>query len=261
MKKTISIILSLAFVLLAAGYASNADAQTATGTLIVIKQVVNAPGGSTLPGSFLLNVNGTGVSAPIIAGNTAGTAVTLQPGAYSVTEPATTGFTSSFSTGCSGTITAGQTITCTVTNTAIGSSTLGTIIVTKHVINDNGGVGVAGNSTISVFAAGGGATPTAFAGSETGTVVTINPGAYAITETSFPAGYVMSASTGCTGTIAAGDVRTCVITNNDVLPGMPTTGFDPEKDSPNTLFYLLFGIIILGATAFALDEKSEKKSL
>ena len=60
--------------------------------------------------------------------------VAVDPGAYSVSEPAV-GYAASFSADCTGTIAIGETKTCTVTNDDIAPK----LIVIKHVINDDGG--------------------------------------------------------------------------------------------------------------------------
>jgi hypothetical protein len=88
------------------------------------------------------------------------------------------------------------------------------LAVIKHVIDNNGGTKVAADFTLTingVTATGG----NSFAGSESGVEKTITTfGAYSVTEVPVP-GYVVSASAGCTGTIAAGEQRICIITNND----------------------------------------------
>src|SRR4029079_5450390 len=61
--------------------------------------------------------------------------------------------------------------------------------------------------------------PTPFAGSDSpGTTLSLKTGGYSVTESSL-AGYTQtSASADCTGTLAAGDNKTCTITNTDVAP-------------------------------------------
>jgi len=65
--------------------------------------------------------------------------VTLNAGAYNVTESGPAGYNASFSADCSGNIANGESKTCTVTN----NDQPGKLIVIKHVINDNGGTAVA----------------------------------------------------------------------------------------------------------------------
>jgi Prealbumin-like fold domain len=91
------------------------------------------------------------------------------------------------------------------------------IIVTKHVVNDDGGSAVAPDFTMTiggVVAQGG----NSFPGSESGTdkVVTVvaTGSSYSVSETG-PAGYNSSFSSGCSGTISAGQTVNCTVTNDD----------------------------------------------
>jgi Prealbumin-like fold domain len=89
-----------------------------TATLTVIK-IVSGNATNTTPSNFTMHVTGNNPTPANFAGsNGTGTDVTLGPGTFSVTE---TGPTSSFNTtttgDCSGTITAGQHLSCTITNT------------------------------------------------------------------------------------------------------------------------------------------------
>jgi len=97
-----------------------------TGTLQVIKHVVNDSGGSASAANFTLSVSGTSPSSASFPGaESPGTTVTLGPGSYSVTETGPSGYTASFSADCSGTIAAGQTKTCTITNDDIAAPPVG----------------------------------------------------------------------------------------------------------------------------------------
>src|SRR5207248_528902 len=58
------------------------------------------------------------------------------------------------------------------------------------------------------------ASPASFAGSETGTDVSVTPGSYSVDEAGH-VGYDETRSAGCTGTIALGETKNCTITNND----------------------------------------------
>jgi hypothetical protein len=87
------------------------------------------------------------------------------------------------------------------------------LIVTKHVVNDNGGSAVASDFTMTIggVVADGG---NSFAGSESGTDKVVTTGSYSVSETG-PGGYNSSFSSGCSGTIAAGQTVTCTVTNDD----------------------------------------------
>jgi streptogramin lyase len=86
-------------------------------TLTVLKHVVNDSGGTAVASDFTLTVTNAGADPSSFPGaESPGTQVTLQPGAYSVAEDGPDGYSASYSEGCSGTITPGQSKTCTITN-------------------------------------------------------------------------------------------------------------------------------------------------
>jgi hypothetical protein len=87
-----------------------------TATLTVIK-VVNGTTTATAA-NFTIQVIGNNPTPANFLGSATGTDVTLGPGTFNVTETALPGFTTTFSSDCSGNITAGQHLTCTITNTA-----------------------------------------------------------------------------------------------------------------------------------------------
>src|SRR5206468_1205838 len=141
-----------------------------------------------------------------------GTSLSLTTRRSSDLETAAAGYTASYSAECTGTIALGQTKTCTVTNDDIQPK----LIVIKHVINDNGGTKTAADFTMAVT--GGSPSPASFAGAETpGTSITLNAGSYSVSE-SGPSGYASNFSADCTGSIAAGQTKTCTITNDDQAP-------------------------------------------
>ena len=86
---------------------------------------------------FSMTVTGTNVqpAATFAGAESPGTTVTLIAGTYSVDEAADAGYTKTLGANCSGTIANGETKTCTITN----DDKPATLIVIKHVINDNGG--------------------------------------------------------------------------------------------------------------------------
>ena len=124
---------------------------TAPPTLHVIKHVVNDSGGTASAANFTMSVTGTSPNPASFAGaESPGTTVTLGAGSYNVTETGPSGYAASFSADCTGTIAAGQTKTCTVTNDDVAAPTTGTLHVIKHVVNDSGGTASAANFTMSV---------------------------------------------------------------------------------------------------------------
>jgi uncharacterized repeat protein (TIGR01451 family) len=88
--------------------------------LTVIKHVVNDNGGTKHASDFTLTVSGTSPSRASFPGSEAGTIVTLKPGPYAVNEAAASGYTTTKSETCSGSlIHYGDSATCTVTNNDI----------------------------------------------------------------------------------------------------------------------------------------------
>src|SRR5206468_2877354 len=191
---------------------TNDDIPVPTATLTVIKHVVNNDGGSRSAPDFTITVTGTAATPASFAGSERGTTVTLNAGPYSVDEVVVVGYARSLGANCTGVIALAENKTCTVTNDDIPPAPQLTVI--KHVVNDNGGTAEAGNWSMTVT---NNATPmTAFAGSELpGTILTLAPGTYSVTETGGPTGYSATSSTGCSGTIAAGEQKICTFTNED----------------------------------------------
>src|SRR5205085_12581913 len=131
------------------GYGYSYQYQYNESHLIVIKHVVNDDGGGASASQFTMTINGvTATGGNSFPGSEAGTDRKVTTGSYSVTETGPSGYDASFSSGCSGTIAAGQTKTCTVTN----DDKPGTLIVNKHVIDDNGGQTHADHFTMKVKA-------------------------------------------------------------------------------------------------------------
>lgn len=200
------------------------------GTLIVRKVVV---GSETPASAFTLHVEGNNPSTTTFQGESGyGTYVILEAGSYDVTEDAAPGYTTTYSEDCEGVmeqpevslslISVGTLSTryCTVTNTLIeGNETQGTLIIKKHVVNDNKGQADANDFLMVVTATN--PSTGSFPGNEDGVVITVDPGTYSVDEDSSGA-YAKSLGANCSGTIAAGEVKECVITNDD--PGSPSTG-------------------------------------
>ena len=186
-------------------------------TLTVVKHVVNDDGGSKGAADFTLEVSGPSPSPSSFPGSETGTTVQLEAGPYAVTEVPADGYAATYSAGCAGTAEPGATPTCTITNDdePPPPPAKAVLTVVKRVVNDDGGTKAAEDFTLLVE--GVNAAPAAFPGSETGTQVELDAGAYGVTE-ALADGYAVSYSDGCSGTIAAGARATCVVTNDDVAP-------------------------------------------
>ncbi|HZC03490.1 MAG TPA: hypothetical protein VE844_19705, partial [Gammaproteobacteria bacterium] len=141
-----------------------------------------------------------------------GTTVTLDAGSYSVDEVELSGYTKSLGTDCSGSIAAGETKTCTITND--DQPQQAQLTVTKNVVNDNGGSAAVGDFPLFV---------------DSGSVIsgaqnTFTTGPHTVSETNQP-GYTATIGGDCAAdgsiTLNPGDVKTCTITNNDNPPEEP----------------------------------------
>ena len=178
--------------------------------LRIIKHVINDNGGSATASDWTMNVTATNPSSASFAGSESGSDVTVDPGTYSISEsggPA--GYTASSTPDCAGSIAAGESETCTITNDDQPAS----ITVTKVVTNT-----YRGESAVSDFGLFVGLTPVT-----SGISQLFEAGHYAISEQGpTTGGYHAVFSGDCSGTgitLALGDVKNCTITNNDKRPG------------------------------------------
>ncbi len=185
------------------------------GELTVIKTVNNVYGGTAVAGNWTMNISGTNVSSTGFPGQgTPGVTVTMEGGAYNVSESGgPPGYVATYSSECSGAMAGGDSKTCTITNNDIQPS----LTVIKTVVNDHGGAALPSNWTMNV--AGTNVSNVSFPGAGApGVNVTLNAGAYNVTESDGPSGYAASFSADCSGTIAIGEDLTCTITNDDIAP-------------------------------------------
>src|SRR5919112_312924 len=208
--------------LLSSSSASTSDSSNETsndksqvGTLVVTKQVINDGGGTKSPSDFIITINGNNPTPSSFRGSSSGTTVELSKGKYEVTESGSiANYNSTLSNECSGTINVGETKKCTIINTYSASPpppiATGKIIVIKRVINDGGGTKSPSDFIITIN--GNNPTPSSFAGSSSGTTITLKPGSYSVTETG-PPGYTADYSDGCNGNVKAGSINKCTITN------------------------------------------------
>ena len=185
-------------------------------TLTVIKKVVNDDGGVAIASDWTMDIYGQNVSSPSFSGSEAGVTVTLDAGSYSVSEKeGPPGYAMSFSPDCFGALSAGDALTCTVTNNDIAGNAP-TLTMTTIVTTDNGGDAVVGDWIVGIT--GSGVSSSGFASSATGVTITLNPGAYSVTLGSGPFGYSITLSPECSGTIGLGDHLNCIITTDDIGP-------------------------------------------
>ncbi len=189
--------------------------------LTVHKLVVNDDGGAAVASDFSFSVNGGQVQPFETDGFND---LTIEPGTYTITEPAVAGYTTSYSNCSHLVVPAGGSATCTITNDdepgGGGHHDDGRLTVIKHVVNDDGGTAVAGDWQMNVA----GPTPLTFPGAENpGTTTTVTAGEYTVTESGGPSGYTLTYSGDCD---ANGNVTVpvfldavCTLTNDDDEPG------------------------------------------
>lgn len=188
--------------------------------IFVIKHVINNNGGTKSAGDFTINATGNNPSPSTFQGSEAGTLVQIGTGSYSVDEVADPGYTKTLSAGCSGTVNAGETKICTITNDDVPQPTLK---LTKSVTNNNGGTKTPADWTLTATGSGG--------FSDTGdstTFHTVNAGtSYALSESTVP-GYGQVGNWSCNGgnqngnniTLSSGQNVTCSVTNDDIAPSL-----------------------------------------
>jgi|GEM_PF-3173162 hypothetical protein len=179
------------------------------GHITVIEYVNNTYGGTAAANNFTVYVSANSPSLLSFVGNTISTTVTVSPGNYAVTESALSGYVQKSATNCTGFVSGGQNITCTITNHDLPAH----LKVVKMVNNTFGGTLVANSFTLHV--SGNSPSNSVFQGSSTGTTVSISAGSYAVTESAVP-GYAQTSAVNCAGNITVGQNITCTITNHDL---------------------------------------------
>jgi len=204
--------------------------EATTGTLTVIKRVINDNGGTAVASDFTLNLTQGDASPVGFAGNASGTTFEVQAGTYSVGEQENAlGYAASYSETCSGTMAAGESRVCTITNDDPDNgggdpppftATTGTVTIVKQVINDDGGTKQAADFTLMLSASG--TEPISFSGNASGTTYVVQAGYYIVSETGLT-DYQISYSENCSGTLVAGQSRTCTVTNDDKGQTEPPT--------------------------------------
>ncbi|MDQ3076789.1 MAG: hypothetical protein M3Q63_01915 [bacterium] len=193
-----------------------------TGTLKIVKTVINDNGGTKNVSDFALFIENTQV--------TSGQILTLSPKEYSVRENNLGGYTAgSWGGDCSAygkvTVEAGKHKTCTITNNdnpVVVTPQNGTLKIIKTVINDNGGT-----KNVSDFALFIENTQVT-----SGQILTLPANTYSVRENNL-SGYTASSWGGdcsANGTVVVenGKHKTCTITNNDnppVITHSPLEGY------------------------------------
>jgi hypothetical protein len=91
-------------------------------------------GGTKKPSDFTITVSGNSPSPKSFSGSSSGTSVTLNAGKFKVTGSGPSGYTTTYSSGCSGTASGGVPIKCTVSNqyTSLPGSSTFLSVITQH---------------------------------------------------------------------------------------------------------------------------------
>jgi uncharacterized repeat protein (TIGR01451 family) len=186
-----------------------------TGTLTVIKHVVNNDGGTKGYSDFSFSVNG----APAIIFESDGqNDLTVNAGTYSITEPSVAGYATTYNNCTNVVISNSGSASCTITNDDVAP----TLTLVKSVINNDGGT-ESGNGW--VLYADGSDRPFYNWGPVVGPNQVMAGVEYTLTETDKP-GYSASPWR-CTGggtqtgnkiTLGLDENVTCTITNDDIAP-------------------------------------------
>jgi uncharacterized repeat protein (TIGR01451 family) len=188
---------------------ANGDSATCTitnddqpATLTVKKVVVNDDGGNKKADDFSFSVNG---GEPVAFEADGDNVLGVDPGTYTVIEPAVDGYTTSYE-GCEGIeISLGDSATCTITN----DDKPATLIVEKVVVNDDGGKKTASDFSFKVN----GDEPVSFEADGQNNL-TVPAGTYTVTEPAVE-GYATSYENCADVVIPNGGTATCTITNDD----------------------------------------------
>ncbi len=196
--------------------------------LTIIKNVENDnkyKTGTAVASDFTLEVDATNPSQSSVTGSVDGATITLDAGAYAVTEPTPGDYKVSYSVDCSGTIALGEKKTCTVTNNDI-DETEAVVTVKKFLTKLYGGLESVADFAFKIN--DGDAINFNETATSTGeNVITLNAeGAYSITEVFAPR-YDVSYQ-GCEFNAEFGASYTCEITNTE-LPEC-SDGIDNDGD-------------------------------
>ena len=184
------------------------------GTLTVIKNLINNNGGTATCNEFSFSVN-TGTPVTFDDSPDCTNVQTVSAGTYSVTEPAVSGYTTTYSAGCTNAVIPnGGSATCTITNDDQAAG----LTVIKNLINDDGGTASCNEFS---FRVNGGSAVTFDDSPDCTNVQTVDAGTYSVTEPAV-SGYTTTYSAGCTNAVIPnGGSATCTITNDD-QPGTLT---------------------------------------
>ncbi len=149
------------------GISITGDSIVTTGSLQVIKNTLGGEGTFSFTGAGSFNIT-------TVSGTGSNTRTNLTPGSYTITESVPSGWVETSNTCASVAVTAGNTATCTITNTKKGS-----ITVYKNVVNPEGGE-VSDAQSFSIMLNG--ANTQSISENSSYAYTNLTPGAYTIAE-------------------------------------------------------------------------------
>ncbi len=215
--------------------------------LIVKKVVINDDGGTKTFTDFSFVVNG---GAPVIFEADGQNDLAVNPGTFTITEPAVAGYTTTYDNCTDVVIPLGGTQTCTITN----NDQPATLIVRKVVINDDGGTKTFIDFSFVVNTTA----PVAFE-PDGQNDLTVPAGTYNITEPAV-AGYTTTYDNCSNVVIPNGGTQTCTITNND----QPATLIVVKvviNDNGGTKTFTDFSFVVNGGPAPVAFEPDGQNNL
>lgn len=193
-----------------------------SGTVTILKHVINDNGGIKTSSDFSLHLknNGVDITGSPFLGNETGTNFNVGAGTYTINEAQLGGYTFTGFTGdCDATgtlsVLVGETKICTLTNDDTPPPT-GTLTVMNVIINDNGATKTLADFPLFIDADN----------VVSGTPNIIATGEHAVSEITDP-NYTKTYSGDCDVNgiifINANDIKTCTITNDDIAAVPPVT--------------------------------------
>lgn len=209
--------------------------------VIVDKTVINDNGGTATADDFLLTVDGSAVSD--------GVAVPVIPGTHIAGETNLPGYAvgvwgGDCNTQGSVTVALGETKICTITN----NDQSGTLTITKVVVGQ-------GDQDVFDFSIPGATPNTAQITGNGTTQVSVNAGAYTVTEAQRPEYDLPSYSPDCTGTMGLGDSKICTVTNTKlgrIMVVKEALGGNGDDEFPFTANFI--------PNQFSLTDHSQQSS-
>lgn len=199
-----------------------------TATLTVVTDVSNDNGGTATASDVTVRSTVGGAALDPVPGNAKGTSIVVPAGVpYSITADELQGYAVTADAPCAAEagLAPDARATCTITAGDIAPQ----LTVTTRVVNDDGGTRVPADFTTVVT--GGNVSPARFPGSESGTAVTLDAGAYEVGQVD-ALEHSVTVEGDCAGVIALGETRSCTIINDDPVQEPENPGNPGQPENP-----------------------------